>query len=358
MSLSRRQWLSGGAAWLTAQTARPTGAATSRTAPLLAPRLSDDLIVGTVAGIRPYRRGGPRIQRQDVAGKIIVHNYGHGGAGHTLSWGSAVEAADLLRDLPPRRTGVVVLGAGVVGLTTALVLQERGFRVRVCARDFPPHTTSDVAGAEWSPDIVERGATATEQLRFDRMLVHSWRRFNALVGRGWGITPRPIYEADGVRTGLDELPPTLKRRGRPLASFPFAPGRSGRVYQTLLIEAPLFMARLADEVRRNGCTFTTQSFAHPDQLASLPEPVVINGTGLGAATLFADDALVPIRGQLVHLKRQPLPYLVDHASGYLVPRSDVLVVGGSFEEGRAEARTDPATCARILADARRFFGPG
>ena len=51
-------------------------------------------------------------------------------------------------------------------------------------------------------------------------------------------------------------------------------------------------------------------------------------------------------------------YLLDHPAGYMVPRADALVLGGSFEEGMTDARTDPDTCARILDDNRRFFRPG
>ncbi len=81
----------------------------------------------------------------------------------------------------------------------------------------------------------------------------------------------------------------------------------------------------------------------------------MNCLGLGAGAVFGDTAVVPVRGQLVHLRPQPLSYLLDHPTGYLVPRADALVLGGSFEEGVAEPRTDPATCARILAANRRFF---
>jgi hypothetical protein len=212
-----------------------------------------------------------------------------------------------------------------------------------------------VAGAEWSPDIVERGATLEEQAQFDRMLVVSWRRFCALVGARWGVTPRPIYEAEGVPSGLDNLPAGLLPAPRTLASLPFAPARSGRVYRTLLIEAPVYLSTLVDEVRRAGGVLEARTFSEPQALARLEEAVIVNCLGFGAGAFLGDRAVVPIRGQLVHLRPQALPYLLDHPTGYLVPRRDALVVGGSFEEGIAEARPDEATCARILDANRRFF---
>jgi D-amino-acid oxidase len=360
MTTSRRRFLSGTVLAATAPLAVPAVARPGRLGgggALAAPNLADDQIVRAVAGIRPFRRGGLRLEREDVGGKTSVHNYGHGGAGYTLSWGSASLAADLLRD-HPRGTEVAVLGAGVVGLTTTYVLQERGFRVRVYARELPPHTTSAVAGAEWSPDIVERGETRALRARFDRMLTLSWRRFRSLLGRRWGVSERPIYEAEGVPSGLDDLPAGLLPPPRPVRALPFAPTRSARVFQTLLIEAPIFLAALVEEVERAGATLETRALAAASEVRALPEPVAVNCLGLGAGALFADPAVVPIRGQLLHLRPQALPYLLDHPAGYLVPRSDALVLGGSFEEGVADASTDAVTCARILDDNRRFFGPG
>lgn len=356
MTSSRRRFLA--SLILTAAAPRPAAARSRRMTGggLGAPLLSDDQILRYVAGVRPFRQGGPRIERQDLAGKTVVHNYGHGGAGYTLSWGSASLVADLLRGLA-RGTPVAVLGSGVVGLCTARVLQEQGFRVRIYAREFPPHTTSDVAGAEWSPDIVARGATRDLRRRFDQMLALSWHRFQSLVGSRWGVKPRPIYEAEGVPSGLDQLPDGLLPAARRLARLPFAPARSGRVYQTLLIEAPIFLAALVAEVRRAGGILEARAFSTAGDLRNLAEPVIVNCLGLGAGAVFADGAIIPIRGQLVHLRPQALSYLLDHPTGYMVPRSDALVLGGSFEEGISEARTDPATCARILDDNRRFFRP-
>lgn len=355
MTGSRRRFLWGlGAAALAGR--RAWGHPGSPPSTLPAPVLSDDRVLRFVAGIRPFRRSGPRIEREQQAGKTIVHNYGHGGAGYTLSWGSALEAADLLRGAVPARGQVAVLGAGVVGLSTTRVLQERGFHVRIYARELPPGTTSDLAGAEWSPDIVERGATPAARLMFERMLVRSWHRFQALVGARWGVRPRPIYEAEGVASGLDDLPRGLLSPPRRLVALPFAPARSGRVYQTLLIEAPIYLGRLMEQALQAGAEIERRSFWQASELTALPEPAIVNCLGLGAGAVFTDPAIVPIRGQLVHLRPQELTYLLDHPNGYLVPRTDALVVGGTFEVGVTDARVDRAACARILADNRRFFG--
>lgn len=89
-----------------------------------------------LAALRPYRRGRFRIELEEVAGKLLIHNYGHGGAGVTLSWGVAEEAADLLKGRLNPGAGIAVLGAGVNGLYTARVLQERGHPVSLFAESF------------------------------------------------------------------------------------------------------------------------------------------------------------------------------------------------------------------------------
>jgi D-amino-acid oxidase len=322
------------------------------------PRLEEGRILRALAGLRPYRAGGPRLEVERVAGKRIVHNYGHGGAGVTLSWGSAEAALDLLAEaLPARGTVVAIAGAGVIGLTTARVAQERGLAVRVYAQAFPPNTTSDVAGAEWAPDVIDWGGPESRQ-RLIRIARRSHARFVRLCGPQWGVYPRPALEADGVVSGLADLPVELV--GPPRRERLSMEGRPHTVlrYRSLLIEPPVFLPALVRAIEGAGGRLVQRRFGARGDLMVLDEEIIFDCLGLGAAAVFGDAALGAIKGQLVHLPPEPLPFILDHPAGYLVPRSDALVVGGTFESGVTDLATDPRISRGILAANRAFFlGP-
>ncbi len=111
------------------------------------PDLGDDQILGAVCGLRPCRHGGLRLEIEQLGSKTIVHNYGHGGAGITLAFGTAEIAADLVAQVAEPDATIAVLGTGVVGLTTARELLHRGFRVHLYSEKKPHETTSQIAGA-------------------------------------------------------------------------------------------------------------------------------------------------------------------------------------------------------------------
>src|SRR4051812_45816257 len=111
-----------------------------------------------VAGVRPYRNGSYRLEAVvDLAGKFVVHNYGHGGAGITLSWGCAAKVRDLVKRhlVGTNDAKVAVLGAGVMGLTAATRLRELGLAVTIYSDRRPLDTTSAKAGGQWAVSVVE-----------------------------------------------------------------------------------------------------------------------------------------------------------------------------------------------------------
>jgi len=120
--------------------------------PWLAPRISMDNVIRSIVGLRPYRPSGFVVRSEKFDDKVVVHNYGHGGGGITLSWGSSALAVRETLGMEQREAAVV--GGGVMGLTSARLLQDAGWKVTIYTRDVARHTTSNRAGGQWSPASV------------------------------------------------------------------------------------------------------------------------------------------------------------------------------------------------------------
>src|SRR5215475_191264 len=175
--------------------ARAYKAPTPRASGVLLPRVqvSNDRVIRSVAGLRPFRTSGFALRADRMGEKTVIHNYGHGGCGITLSWGTAKQAVDLALAQPHRK--IAVLGSGAVGLATARLLQDHGFEVTIYTRDLPPNTTSNIAGGLWSPttiaDIDKRTATFDSQLAQSSPFSH--RYFQNMAGDRYGVRWLPLF---------------------------------------------------------------------------------------------------------------------------------------------------------------------
>src|ERR1700712_3251590 len=109
--------------------------------PVLAPvRAHSDRFFDFKVCLRPFRTKGPRLDVEQVGDTLVVHNYGHGGSGWSLSWGSSAIAVGKAMTGSPAE--VAVLGCGALGLTSAILAQRAGAQVTIYARDMPPQTRS------------------------------------------------------------------------------------------------------------------------------------------------------------------------------------------------------------------------
>ena len=337
----------------TTTSARSTIAQTGCLPPV---NVSPERVIRTVAGLRPYRASGFVVRAEPLGDKKIVHNYGHGGAGITLSWGSSRLATSL--GLPGHQGPVAVIGAGVMGLTTARLVQEAGFPVTIYTKALPPDTTSNIAGGQISPFGHYRDDKVTPEWRaqFAAAMEYSWRRFQIMVGDDYGIRWLPTYEETErfEPHPLDRYHPGWTGRLQE-SEHPF-PVQSVRRFNTMYVETGRFLRELTRDFHTAGGTIRLREFATPDQLSSLSERLMFNCTGLGSHQLFGDRELQPIRGQLAVLLPQPeVRYAYAGEAGYMFPRADGILLGGTFERDVWEAEPQPERIARIVESHRQLF---
>lgn len=334
--------------------------------PVVPVRVRPDRVIRTVVGLRPFRATGFVLRAQPFASKVLVHNYGHGGGGFSLSWGCAELAADFVTGRSPHRAAV--MGCGVVGLTTARVLQDRGWDVTIYAAALPPATTSNIAGAQWTPIVVFDDDAATPQFlaTFRTAARIANRRFQLMAGPEYGVRwldnyvlkrepQTPGGEIDyAERTGIIDLYADVETIDP--ASVPFAGFKSVRRFTTMLIEPNTFLPAVQRDFLLRGGRIVVRTFETPRDVAALSESVVVNCTGLGSHALFSDRVLQPIRGQLTVLEPQPdVGYIYLASNVYMFPRSDGIVLGGTFDRGNWSTSVDLAAQARVLAANEAVF---
>jgi glycine/D-amino acid oxidase-like deaminating enzyme len=316
-----------------------------------------------IAGLRPYRNSSYRLEAETIGSKFFVHNYGHGGAGITLSWGCAAKVRDIVKAhvAATHETKVAVLGSGVMGLTAATRLRELGLQVTIYAARRWAETTSAKAGGQWAVSVVEYEG---KQAELTQIIKTAYKDFKDSIGHGFGVSEQPNYTASPSHNleVVMQLAPGLLPPRKSLARLPFeGHTQPGFVYQTLLIEPPVFLPKLEADLIARGVTFATSNpkFASKAEiLSTVPEMTIVNCTGLGSMTLFSDTKMMPIKGQLAMLPAQPALQYLYGQDGYMFPRSDHVVIGGTFEVGVCDETPDKAVCQSLVDHMKGLFGQG
>jgi len=355
-SASRRAVLTGLAGTMAGCAVTPgapvTGFAPRRIAPIL---MAPERIIRITVCTRPFRPAGPRLDVESVGAAKVVHNYGHGGSGWSLSWGSSAIAARKAMALAGLAGGppvVAVIGSGALGLTSALQLQRMGARVTVYARERAAFTRSMRATGSWTPDsrIADADRVSAEfPALWEQMARETYATHQTYLGTegdpvafsdryilsGSANLPRtaeppPIRTAPGIKPirfaeyRLDGLAP--RSIPLPASASPFPVGET-RMVSAMQFNVAELAHRLETEFLSQGGRIETRTFNAPADLTTLPEKIVINCTGYGAKALFEDKEMIPVRGQIAWLAPQPEANYGLHFRGVTVlSRPDGIVV--------------------------------
>jgi glycine/D-amino acid oxidase-like deaminating enzyme len=336
--------------------------------------VSAERVIRQTVGLRPHRPSGFVLRSATLDAKTVVHNYGHGGSGMSLSWGTGAMAADMALAHPERRAAV--LGAGVVGLTTARQLQRRGFAVTIYAASVPPDVTSNFSLAAWTPisGLVETARRTPEWDAQARQAADiAYRQLQVMAGPkygiSWGLSYAPVESAEfSMPANANPILPaslmgssTVLQPGEHPFPTPYCVERP-----ELRIEPNIYLPALMADVLAFGGQVVVRRFESPRDILALPESLVVNCTGLGARALFGDEELMPLKGLLVLLPPQEevrystnggvkIPEAQRGLFIHMMPRSDGIVLGGTSERGVWTTDVNEAEKQRILDNHATLF---
>ncbi len=369
--MNRRDLLSGIAMAGLSACAPKTRVSTSPPAPipsnldplptLMPVRAHLDRIFRVTVCSRPFRAAGPRLDVERVGEKTVVHNYGHGGSGWSLSWGSSSMAVEKAMSLGERN--VAVIGCGALGLTSATLLQQAGAKVTIYAKERPPDVRSARATGSWTPDsriALTNAVSADFPALWEKMCRTSFHIYESYLGmagnpveftdrytlsddessQNGGFNRRSEGELNFARYQDRIADLTPRSQNLPPGSHPF-PTRFARRNSALTFNVAGYSRQLLTDFLIEGGKLERIEFHSPSELTQIPQNVIINATGYGARALWKDESIVPVRGQIAWLIPQPeVNYGVMYKGVYILSRRDGIVVqdGGS---GEMEGYNDP-----------------
>lgn len=308
-------------------------------------RAGTDRITRITVCTRPFRAQGPRFDVEKIGSKTVIHNYGHGGSGWSLSWGSA--AIVTAKALATGERDIAVIGCGALGLTAAMQLLRSGAQVTIYTRDLPPNTRSSLATGLYTPDsriCLEENATPAFRQMWEQMARQTFSTFQSFLG----LPGTPVEFIDSYFVS-DEAN-SRRRQSAPDPRPKFAdlqgeltrdllvnkryydPGTHnlGNRYLTrnsmLMFNLASYTHTLMSDYAANGGRIQIMEFKTPEEFARLKEKTLINATGYGARALLGDNSVIPVRGQLARMIPQSdVNFGLFYRNVSFVPRRDGLV---------------------------------
>ena len=348
---------------------------------LTPPRLAEKFVKEKVTCIRPGREGFFHIAVEKKRTQLIIHDYGHGGSGWTLVFGSVNRAIRLFEAALRQYTEfhgkpIRVLGAGAHGQLAAILLQKKGYKVRLTASSFADLTSHKGAGI-FAPGPVE--LSAEERKVFEEVLVESYEVWKTVVAGTHsflrkGGAAMPLYLGEGTDSGLQSLVlrGLIPAPEQVQVSFGNGKRHPFTKIHSIFMDTRMIMEQMEQTCHALGIPREEKQIQH---FSDFSEFIVFDCAGVGGGALNQDSKVVPVQGHLLTLQDQPveqLRYMVYakiHTNKPVVddfghPVEDYVyftpkgggTVGGSYIKGEGRLTTNQAQFQRILERSQAFFG--
>jgi D-amino-acid oxidase len=341
--------------------------------PLVPIRAHADRIFRITVCLRPFRAAGPRMDVEKVGDKSVVHNYGHGGSGWSLSWGAAAIATKSAMAAADGSQDIAVLGAGALGLTAATMLQRAGAKVTIYAKERAPYTRSSRATGSWTPDSRIALASAVSPnfaADWEAMARASFFYYQSYLGTPgspvewtdrWQLSdaeprnragapdpnvrddrPAPLHDFIHLNSRIADLTP--RPIMMPAGSTPF-PTKYVARSSSMTFNVADYSRQLMNDFLINGGKIETREFHSPQELTTLPQKVIVNCPGYGGRSLWSDESIVPVRGQIAWLiPQEGAEYGIGYKGLNMLARRDGIVMQyskGGEDEGWNDTNETP-----------------
>jgi D-amino-acid oxidase len=344
---------------------------------LTPPKLSLNNIKENVACIRGHRERIFQTYPQELDGKQVFHNYGHGGAGWTFLFGCVNESIRQFEDQLKNNTNlkdkpICIIGAGCYGLLTAIVLIRKGYKVQIIAKEIEEIPSNKAAGFFFPR---HRKCSNTEEKEIFRVRgIESYKTYKQIAEGNHpfiktGPKQMPVYFEPTIDPGFGPYiaEGLINEPEEVVINFGGSKHYKAIEYKIVFINAATVMAELKREAKELNVKITKKEIKN---FAEVEEKIVFNCAGFGAKELANDKRMVPVQGHLITLQDQPieqLQYMINFkffqptAEGkprdeliYFAPREDG-ILGVTFKRGESSLEANPHEFERLLARCREFF---
>lgn len=340
---------------------------------LIPPIISYENIKSKIICIRPGRAGGARVAAEKIGKQTIIHNYGHAGAGWTRLPGSAHIVKQLtdehLHDAH-KKAAIAVIGAGCMGLMSALTLHEAGYHVQIIAEKITDLTSDNAAGV-WAPAYSKHTPLPQQEL-MDSLNIISLQYYQQILrGEHPFLQPPaaallPAYTTIKAQMGLAEYVDRGYITPPREVLVDFGTGKQHELfeYQSIFINVPEMMLQLRKAVAARGIKIHQHKVTSFDELDS---EVVVNCSGLEARKLSPNSRIFAEQGHLIELAHANpaggAPYII-HAKIiqrhkleflYYTPRANGYL-GVSFIKDEEGLNSNLHEFDLIMERAQDFFG--